>query len=202
MLDTSLAAVINAYLRADSEKSARLDEINHRTIRVHLRELEITRYVVIADRQVEFCPDGERDHYDVAIDISLAAARSLIAGTEPLELVKKDMISIDGDTHIVSVFQRVLREVEIDWEELLSGRIGDNLSHQIFQVLRSGSRFGRQLNQTVKESVREYMFEEASILPSQQEVDAFNRQVDQLRASADRFEARIERLEQRKHRAV
>ena len=196
MFDNTLAALFNAYLKADPEKSVRLDEINHRIIRVRLREAEITRYVSIIDGQIEICAESESSHHDVAIDLSVKAVPALISGKKPLELVKQDMIGIEGDAHIVSVFQRVLREVEIDWEELLADRVGDTLAHQLSKLVRSGRQFGIRFGQTVKESVREYVFEEALILVSQQDLNDFYWQVDQLRESVDRIDARIARLEQ------
>ena len=192
MLESSITSLLNACLQADPEVAARLSEIDQCILKVHFREADLTRFIQIVGNEVVVHRQSER--CDVSLDISIRALGGFLSGQEILDLIKQDVISVQGDTHIVSVFQRVLRAVDIDWEEIFARYSGDLVAHEIFKVIHASARVGRQFHAYLTESARDYAYEEARILPSGLEVQAFMQEVDDLRAAVDRLEARVERI--------
>lgn len=103
-------------------------------------------------------------------------------------------IRIAGDAGIGQEFQRLIRLLDIDWEDRLSRFVGGTAAHRIGRSLRGFSDFARQGAWRFGENLREYLQEETRDLPLRREVEAFNSAVDILRADIDRLDARVQRL--------
>ena len=110
------------------------------------------------------------------------------------ELIKKGDIEITGDTHIASVFQNTLKQVEIDWEEHLAKYTGDTVAYQAGKVAKTFGRFARDLRNNVRLDMKDYLQDEMQVVPTKNEIDDFIADVDTLRADVDRLEARLKRL--------
>lgn len=100
-------------------------------------------------------------------------------------------INITGDLEAAEYLQKLYLHLDIDWEEELSKFTGDTIAYQTMQKLRQLRQYTTDSNHTLVEMVTEYLQEEASILPTAYEIDAFLEEVDELRLRADRLEARI-----------
>ena len=103
-------------------------------------------------------------------------------------------VVIDGDMRVAEKFSAILKEVNIDWEELLSKLVGDIIAHQAGQVVRSGSDWFSQSIEAMKLNTSEYLTEESKVTPAEAEIEYYMDQVDELRMDTDRLEARIKNL--------
>ena len=110
-------------------------------------------------------------------------------------------IRIDGDAETGQRFQKLLKLLDIDWEERLSKLVGDTAAHRLGRLFRETRDFGRQGAERFADNLREYLQEETEDLPRRREVQAFLDAVDALRADADRAEARLHRLFRRASQA-
>jgi ubiquinone biosynthesis protein UbiJ len=72
--------------------------------------------------------------------------------------------------------------------------VGDPAAHQVGAGVRAAGRWGQKVGDTLLQNLREYLQEEARIVPTRYEVDAFLGEVDTLRDDVERLEARIARL--------
>lgn len=103
-------------------------------------------------------------------------------------------IDIDGDMRVAEAFSNILKEVDIDWEELLSKLVGDIIAHQAGQVVRSGSDWFKQSVDAMQRNTSEYLSEESQLTPAEAELSYYMDQVDTLRADTERLTARVQRL--------
>jgi ubiquinone biosynthesis accessory factor UbiJ len=103
-------------------------------------------------------------------------------------------IHIAGDAAIGQQFQKLLRLLDIDWEDKLSRFVGGTAAHRISHTARNLFDWSRQGAERVGENLREYLQHETRDLPLRSEVDAFNAHVDAVRSDVDRTEARLQRL--------
>jgi ubiquinone biosynthesis protein UbiJ len=103
-------------------------------------------------------------------------------------------VQIEGDTHLAQAFGDLVRGLEVDWEEQLSLLVGDGLAHRVGSGARAAGRWGRRTAATLAEDVKEYLQEEARLLPGRYEIQGFLDDVDHLRDGVERLAARIERL--------
>lgn len=106
-------------------------------------------------------------------------------------------IDIQGDQALAEECLNLARELEIDWEELLSGFIGDIAAHE---VGRQGRRFGRwakKVHQSMLRNTREYLHYESRTVVNEEEVQQFSTEVAQLSEAVNNFEVRIQTLKAR-----
>jgi ubiquinone biosynthesis protein UbiJ len=105
------------------------------------------------------------------------------------------VVKIEGDNRSAQVLGEVLRGLDIDWEEQLSKLLGDTLARQLMHRARAGERWAGRTGEIARQNLREYLQDEAAVLPSRQELEAFLAAVDTLRDDVERLAARVERLE-------
>jgi ubiquinone biosynthesis protein UbiJ len=191
-----IIAGLNRYIESDQERAAGLDQIKHKLIRLYVRELDKTLSFRVQQRYLQEESDSAVDA-DVEISISLKILPEFLLGADQDKLMKNGGIEIKGDAHIASVFQNTLREVEIDWEELLSKYTGDAVAYQVGRGAKAVHSFGRHLRENMRQDLRDYLQDNVQAAATQDEVNQFIQDVDSVRASADRLEARLNRLQNR-----
>jgi len=140
--------------------------------------------------------DDELDP-DVEIKMSVKSLPDYLMGVDQDKLIKYGSIEVIGDTHVASVMQNTLREVEIDWEEIISKYTGDAVAYQLGKGMRALHTFGEHLCDNLRQDVRDYLQDNVQVSATQDEVDHFIQQVDVTRAQVDRLEARLNRLQKR-----
>ena len=185
---------LNRYIDLDQERAVGLNAINNKVIKLFIRELDKSLMFKVQDLHVNEIID-EDTVVDVEINISLKVLPEFALGVEQDRLIKNGGIEIKGDTHVASVFQNLLKEVEIDWEEQLSKYAGDAVAHQAGKVIKEIHSFGRRLQSNFREDLRDYMQDEIQVVATREEINEFVQEVDSVRAQTDRIEARIKRLQ-------
>ncbi len=103
-------------------------------------------------------------------------------------------IRISGDIELGRRFQKIFKEMDVDWEEKVSHVTGDVAAHGLGNAVRGLRDWGRQAVHTVTQDLTEYLQYESRVLARREQVEAFLNAVDVLRADADRLEKRLQRL--------
>ncbi len=103
-------------------------------------------------------------------------------------------VEISGDLALGQHLQRMIREMDLDWEELLSQKVGDVAAHQIGNFLRGFSNWAKDVHESMEQNISEYLRIEAGLTPDRTEIEQFIHDVDTLRQDVDRLEQRIARL--------
>ena len=189
-----VAGALNRYLDLDPERAAVLAAINHKVIKLFIRELDKVLTVQIENLRAQAVTDSTAA-VDVSIDLSLKALPELALGADQNQLIKQGRSEIKGDAHVASVLQNVLREIEIDWQEQLAKYSGDAFACQADKAVRQIRSLGHRLGHNLRADLRDYMRDEMQLIATHEEIDAFVRAVDTARAQTDRLEARIKRLQ-------
>jgi ubiquinone biosynthesis protein UbiJ len=104
---------------------------------------------------------------------------------------------IEGDTAFAADISHVAANIGWDFEEDLSKAFGDIAAHRMAEAGRAAATWPRQAARSLAENTAEYLTEEAKLLASPLQVEAFVRDVDELRDAAERLEKRIEQLARR-----
>lgn len=191
-----IIAALNRYIEADQERAAGLDQIKSKLIRLYVREIDKTLSLRIEQRYLQEETNNDVEA-DVEISISLKILPEFLIGADQDKLIKNGGIEIKGDAHIASVFQNTLREIEIDWEEIISKYTGDAVAYQIGRGAKAVHSFRRNLHDNMRQDLRDYLQDNVQAAATQEEVDQFIQEVDNVRAKADRLEARLNRLQNR-----
>lgn len=126
-----------------------------------------------------------------------------LEGTLPalLSLIKSDRLNLKdsgvqlfGSTGFLAELQKILKNLDIDWEEMLSQIFGDIIGHQGAELIRSKMSWTKDRVTNIQRLTSEFLTEELRVLPSAPELRFFNAQVDELKLGADRVHARIEQI--------
>ncbi len=195
-----LEKAANRLLRLDRESLDRLGEFAGKVI--HLSFPTGTPFVWISDIYVLPSAAGLRllSRYDGETDVTLRgtlpAFLRLLQGREAQDLFASGELEVNGDVELGRYFQRVLANLDIDWEEQASRVIGDVAARKLGNLLRDARGWGRQSRQTLAADLAEYLQEESRMLVARARVEAFLEAVDVLRADADRLDARLCRLQE------
>ncbi len=187
IFETLAEAIINRLLRLDPQTLVRLGELEGKLIRVDLGTMTF---------HVEPVAEGLKLHRNAprAPDVTLRGSVPVFARLARTGIAVGEL-QISGDIEVGSRFQRILKDVELDWEEPLSRVVGDVAAHQIGRAVRGATSWGIETSRTVAQDVVEYLQEERRVLAPRVRVEDFMQSVDKLRADADRLEKRIELLQ-------
>jgi ubiquinone biosynthesis accessory factor UbiJ len=193
----TLEAAINRALALDPEGAAGLARLQGRLICIELKGFSSRLYLIPGQDglQIFGTYDGEPDC--LLRGSPLALARMGLAEHKEDGLFAGE-IEVEGDTRLAQEFGAATANISVDWEEQLAHLVGDPLAHQVGQGMRSAGRWGRQSADTLTHDLKEYLQEEARLLPTDYEVQEFLDQVDTLRDDMERLAARIERLARRR----
>jgi len=105
-------------------------------------------------------------------------------------------LEIIGDIGLAQRFQSIMRNHDLDWEELLSHYTGDLFAHKAGNLIRDTMALARNTRQTMQANVSEYLRYEKEVLADQYEVDAYACSVADLCTDTERLKNRIDRLVQ------
>jgi ubiquinone biosynthesis protein UbiJ len=189
----ALEAAVNRYIALDPEGAARLGEIQGRVILIELDGFGTRLYVIPGRTELQLYGGYAGEPDCVLRGTPLALARMGISHRKEDQLFSGE-VRIKGDTHLAHAFGDFLAKVEVDWEEQLSRLVGDTAAHQVGSRVRDIERWGRRTGDILTEDLKEYLQEEARLLPTRYEVQAFLDDVDLLRDDLERLAARVERL--------
>jgi ubiquinone biosynthesis protein UbiJ len=195
MLSTAALAsaekIINAALAYDPASRLALAELSPQVLAVKISTPDFKVFVMPDVDGIEL-----HGHYEGEITTQLE-------GTLPalLSLIKSDRLNLKdsgvqlfGSTNFLAELQKILKNLEIDWEEMLSQAFGDIIGHQGAELIRSKMSWTKDRVSNIQRLTSEFLTEELRVLPSAPELNFFNAQVDELKLGADRVEARIEQI--------
>lgn len=182
----------NRLLRLDPETLRRLGDLQGRVVCIEFRELG--RKIYLHPSEAGFRLATECDQTPaVTLRGTLATFARLGLGSET-ETLAAGELEIEGDAALGQRLQRILGNLDLDWEEPLARLFGDPLGHEIGRAARAVFAWHRQAFRTFGLNTAEYFQEEARLLPVRYEVEEFLNAVDVTRADVDRLAARIQRL--------
>lgn len=186
--------ILAPTLQDDPAIKAKLSKLSGKTIAFHLKKIEQTFYFLPNDNGLEIENDAPEK-----IDVTIRAKPSTILkiardGMEGADLDAGEL-EIEGDAITGQRFAGLLNELNIDWEELLSQRIGDVPAHILASGITKLVAWSKETHSTVKQNMAEYLVEEARLAASRISVDKYLDQVDELRNDVARLSARVVQLQ-------
>ncbi len=184
-------ALFNRLLRYDPDTQQRLGAIAGKVICIELRDAPLRLYVLPHVAGVEL-----RSEHDGIVNVTIAGSAAVFArlmsaqGQAPVA----GELQISGDIELGQQFQRIVRGLDIDAEEMLAQRFGDLPARQLGNMFRAARDGMAHVGATLERDAAEYLQEEARVLAKREQVAAFLSGVDRVRADVDRLEQRIKRL--------
>ena len=106
-------------------------------------------------------------------------------------------IEISGDATLIQDLHVTVQSLDVDWQDYLTPILGDVLSNELGEIHGNAKKWGQSAGSSMHRGVRDYLSEEARLVPSELELDSFSNRLDQLRLRIDRVTAKAELLQRR-----
>lgn len=187
-------AIGNRVLALDPETLAKLEGLSGKIIEIDITAPAIHFFIVPSGTGLRLVTESQ-----LTPDVSLRAPLSTFAKLALVAGASEDMatlrdLQITGDIELGTRFQRTLRGLDIDWEELAARVLGDVVAHKGANAVRAGAAWLDSAVTILARDAGEFLQFERGALPARVEVEEFMRAVDVLRADVARLEQRIARL--------
>lgn len=192
----SAEKMLNAALRYDPATRIGLAQLEGKILALQITTPGITVFVMPMDNELRLMGNWEGD-VDTRITGSLLALAQLTQ-TE-IHNLKDSGVTVMGDLALLADMQRLVKNLDIDWEEMLSQFTGDIIGHQTAQLIRAKFGWAKDRAKSAQRLTSEFLTEELKTLPGKPELNDFYRQVDDLRLAVDRAAARVEAIINRKN---
>ncbi len=144
---------------------------------------------------------ASEDAADCTLSGDARALLTLLVG-DSRSALQSGRLSLAGDTALAQDLQRLLRDLDVDWQDHLAPLIGDLPT---WQLQRQGQRAAAQWRRSadrVHNTIEEFLHEESGWFPAPEEITQFQDHLEALRLQMDRLEARSHQLRQRLARSA
>lgn len=182
-----------ALLRLDPDTLERLAGLEGRIVCVHIDPPAFEFFLEVIGSSLAFRKDCERDA-DVTLKGRVADFLYLGMRRGRNDISTGRGVAIEGDVEVGQSFQRVLGQMDLDWEELLAGFAGDTVARKTGNMFRGLRDWASQSARLSRENFADYLTEERQVLVGDVMMERFQNEVGQLRADTDRLQLRIDRL--------
>ena len=188
-----VAKILNRNIQESTPARELCVKLSGTVVAVRVSDTALAAYFIVDDEAIDVVAVTAQDP-DVIIAGSLITLASL-AGQSGTTAIRDGSLDISGNAELAGQFQQLLSFARPDFEEELSGIVGDAAAHRLGELARGFGRWGREARSTMGANIREYLQEESRDAPSRYEVEKFNTDVSKLRDDVDRLEARLNRLQ-------
>ncbi len=191
-----LEGVINKALKLDPATLNKLQTLQGHIFLFHCNAPELSLYLIPGNGDIRLCGiyDGQAD---TALTGSAQAFVTLATASDPASALVNGELELHGDSQALMSLQKILKQLDIDWEAPLTNIFGDVVGHQLGSGLRHGLRFGRQALQGFKRQLDDYIVHESNLVPPRWQAEKFFNEVDQLASRTERLHAQLQKFKQR-----
>ena len=106
-------------------------------------------------------------------------------------------VNVSGNLDTLHQLNKIMGDVDIDWEGALAEIIGDIPAHLVAKGIRNSAVILKDIVTRASSGLVEVAQEEFNLTPSKNEFEAMIPDIRQLSADADRLAARVRRLYQK-----
>ena len=193
LIASALEQALNRFLGTDSDFAGRLKPMLGKRLALQLRELPFTLQIQFCEQQLVVLV-GDQGTPDARVQLSVLDLPLLTDGSSLTELIKQDRLALQGDAALLQQFTRLLKETELNLEELLSRYIGDIPAHQLGSAFSIGHGYLKRQTQEGKANLFEYLTDEIELLPHPNMLATFSRDVKALAEEVDAVAKRLQDL--------
>ncbi len=136
---------------------------------------------------------------NVTLSGSVMAFIKLGSGGLESGVLSSGQVNMKGDAEIGQAFQKILSQLDIDWEELLSRYVGDTPARKVGNAVRCFGDWASQSLDLSRINAGEFLQEEKRLLVTNLAMQRFQDSVEALRVDKDRLQQRISRLKKNQH---
>jgi ubiquinone biosynthesis protein UbiJ len=189
LLAKATESALGQAIALDPAAAARLEALDGRVVKLILDRLAIDLYFIAHSDRMQVQAESE---LTPATTIQ-GSPSALLAMAVPDWRAPGSGVRIEGDAGAAQALEKLFKQLDPDWEALLSQHLGNVLGHQVWRLLRDAGGMARHGARTAGDQLARYLREESGLLVTREEMSIFSRNVDELREATDRLQARLRR---------
>jgi len=189
ILETS----INRYLALDFSAQDNLNALNNKSVELNIKEISSPVFFNIVNQHVKVLSTFTDDP-DVRMTTTVPVLLKMGLSKEDDEALLGGDFEMSGNMDVGRQFRYIFKNVDIDWEEIISKYTGDIVAHKLGNGFRKLNHWLANTKDTIRNDIAEYLQEESRQLPSSREVDDYLQAVDDVRMAVERAEARLKQF--------
>jgi ubiquinone biosynthesis accessory factor UbiJ len=179
----------NHLLGMDQNALQHCSELQGHIVAINFTDMDKTLYCHPGSWGMRISLQQPSREVDAIIRGRVMALVNLSLNKDKLSTSMQENVEISGNAAVAQKFQKILSELDIDWEQQLSQIVGDAVAFRIFQGINKTRQWVNDSFHSVALSGRDYLQQESQVMPGKQEFDHFKSEVTDLRHSVERMEA-------------
>jgi ubiquinone biosynthesis protein UbiJ len=183
LICATLEKVLHKVLAMDPASSALLQKVQGKQLALQLQELP-WRFVLSASSE-SLLLNQHNEKVDCVIATDLFTLQKLNDPSQLTRLIKQDKLQIEGDLQVAHHFSFLLQQLNPDWQQQLSGWLGDALAHKVSIAIKQLQLYIQSQFAQLEQAAVELTQDELALSPTQAELNQFSREVSQLQARLD-----------------
>ncbi len=170
---------------------ARLARLENKVISLEITDWRLHFFIVVQKNGLELLPNYSGP-VATTIRSTLFDLLRIARAKGDTSRLFQNQLDISGDIETGEALQKILANIDIDWEEQLSKVTGDVAAHRVGESARSFFQFAKSGVEALAQQVKTFLQVEQNQLPSKAEMEQFIANVTKLQQDVDRLVARIE----------
>ncbi|MFT7372948.1 MAG: ubiquinone biosynthesis protein UbiJ [Oleiphilaceae bacterium] len=193
-LCASIESSINALLKHDPALLQALVKFEGKRIRIQSDDWLILVVTIHSHGfHLSLCDD---DECNATIFGSISELMAVALASDKADALMNGDVDISGSSALVLDLAKIVQQLDIDWEALISPMTGGVVAHQIGKGFRNFIQWGKDSSQILATNSKEYLEDEVQLLVPKPMAEDFGQQVSDLRLATDRAEARLAAIKQ------
>jgi len=189
-----LQKAINHALALDDAMPAKIQALDGKVLEIIISPLNVNFFMQFTQHELHLLADYS-GHADTVIRSSpLGLIRLSVLPASKVRSLFNDKIRMTGDVELGQQVKTLFDEIDIDWEGHLARFTGDVVAFQVGSLFRQGLAFKRQLGESLRHDVTDYLQEELRAFPPREEVTDFFNDIDDLSLRVERTAANLRLL--------
>ena len=189
----------NHLLDFDAQALEACRELQGNCIAIDITDLDFQLYCHPGDWGIRLSREAPPREVDASISGRLMALVNLATQDDKVSTSIQEAVRFNGNVALAQKLQKILAQLDIDWEEALSRHTGDVAAFQIHSQARSFGEWLCQSTDSLLQTSSEYLREEVRLSPTQVEFDQFQSELGLLKNDVARAEARLQQLLSKVH---
>jgi ubiquinone biosynthesis protein UbiJ len=192
-LCASIESSLNALLKHDPALLQALARFEGKRLRIQSDDWLILVVTIHAHGfHLSLC---DEDECNTTIFGSIGELLTVALADDKADALMNGNVDISGSSSLVLDLAKIVQQLDIDWEALISPLTGGLIAHEVGKGFRSLIQWGKDSSQTFTTNTKTYL-EDEQLIVSKPIAEDFSEQVSDLRLATDRAEARLENIRQ------
>jgi ubiquinone biosynthesis protein UbiJ len=186
--------LINSALEYDPISAKALTQMNGQIIRIDSTMPPISISIEPADQGVKLHSERQEDNA-VTVEGTLVSMVGVALSSKESMSFSGTGVKVSGNLDTLNQLNKIIGNLDIDWEGALAQIIGDLPAHLFAKTVRNSAAFKTEATARATSAIVEVAQEEFKLTPSKNEFETIGPQIRRLSSDVDRLTARVKKFQ-------